>query len=110
MATLTIPRGLRAPVIPVDMYRDGRFVRSFESISEAARALRVSYSTIKYILASGAELYSDPGVTLDIPLGCRYSYELAFDEEEGRYIPMLVEDRNAESAERRSHANGKERL
>lgn len=94
MATIVVPRGLRAPVIPVDMYLDGRFARSFESISEAARTLRVSYSTIKYILASGAELYTAPGVTLDVPLGCRYSYELRFDEKEGRYVPVLVDDRD----------------
>ena len=97
MATVKAPRGMIAPKVPVDVYRDGRLERSYDSVSECARDLHISYSTVKYLIASGKELYTVPeSVTLDIPSCCPYSYVLSWDRESGRYVPEVRDDRTGE--------------
>lgn len=97
MAVIKAPRQMIAPQVPVDLYRDGRLVRSYDSVSECAKDLHISYQTVKYLIASGKELYTTPeSVTLDIPSYCPYSYVLAFDKESGRYLPEVRDDRTGE--------------
>ena len=97
MAVIKAPRQMIAPQVPVDLYRDGRLVRSYDSVSECAKDLHISYQTVKYLIASGKELYTTPeSVTLDIPSYCPYSYVLSFDEESQRYLPEVRDDRTGE--------------
>ena len=97
MAVLKAPRNTIAPQIPVDVYRDGKLSESYVSVSECARALGVSYQTVKYLIANGKELPSVPySITLDIPFGCPYSYVLVEDDESGRFIPVVRDDRTGE--------------
>ena len=66
MAVVKAPRSVIAPQVPVDMYRNGKLDKSYVSVSECARDLHVSYQTVKYLRASGRELYTEPeSVTLD---------------------------------------------
>lgn len=97
MAVIKAPRSAVHPQIPVDVYRNGKFERSYLSVSECARDLHVSYQTVKYLIASGRELYTEPeSVTLDIPASCPYSYVLDFDAESGRYVPRVRDDMTGE--------------
>ena len=97
MAIEKVARRLISPQVPVDVYRNGKLVRSYDSVSECARDLHVSYSTVKYLIASGKELYTVPdSVTLDIPSYCPYSFVLSFDSETGRYWPEVRDDRTGE--------------
>ena len=94
MAVVRAPRSAVAPQVPVDVYRNGRLEKSYISVSECARDLHISYQTVKYLIASGKELYTTPdSVTLDIPSYCPYSYVLSFDRESGRYLPEVRDDR-----------------
>ena len=96
MATIKAPRSMVSPKIPVDMYVQGKLYRNFDSISECARTLSISYLTVKYLLATGTELYTVPySVTFDIPTSCPYSYILIKDES-GKYIPVIRDDRSGE--------------
>ena len=97
MAVVKAPRSVIAPQAPVDMYRNGKLDKSYVSVSECARDLHVSYQTVKYLLATGKELYTVPdSVTLDIPSNSPYSYILYFDKEAGRYLPAVKDDRTGE--------------
>ena len=97
MAVIKVPKQMISPQVPVDLYRNGQLERSYDSVSECARDLHVSYQTVKYLIASGKELYTTPdSVTLDIPSYCPYSYVLSFDRESGRYLPEVRDDRTGE--------------
>ncbi len=97
MATIRAPKGTVSPQVPVDVYRNGKLEKSYVSVSECARDLHISYQTVKYLIASGKELYTTPeSVTLDIPSCSPYSYVLSFDREQGRYIPVVRDDRTGE--------------
>lgn len=94
MATIKAPRNMIEPQIPVDAYRNGKLWKSFDSVSECAREFHVAYQTVKYLIASGKELYTMPeSVTFDIPSCCPYSYVLIRDDESGVYLPRVKDDR-----------------
>ena len=97
MAVVKAPRSMVSPQVQVDAYKNGILWKSYISVSECARAFHVSYSTIKYLIATGKELYTSPeSVTFDIPSTCPYSYVLSFDKEKGRYVPEVRDDRTGE--------------
>ena len=58
MAVIKVPKQMISPQVPVDLYRNGQLERSYDSVSECARDLHVSYQTVKYLIASGKVYYA----------------------------------------------------
>lgn len=83
----------REPQVYVDEYHDGKFFRSWDGVSECARAHFVAYDTIKCLIATGKPLYweDDVDITFDTPASSPYTYDMV-DMGEGRKVPTLIID------------------
>lgn len=97
MPVIEAPKKMVTPRIPVDIYRNGQLTKSFDSLHECVRELHISYQTVKYLLATGRELYTESdSVTLDIPITCPYSVVLVQDRSKNRNFPAIRDDRTGE--------------
>lgn len=81
------------PPVSVNEYHNGRLVKSWDGVSECARAHYVSYDTIKCLIATGHPLYWEDGasITFDVPVDSPYRYEMV-DAGSGRKVPTLMVD------------------
>lgn len=88
-----MPTKQREPQVYVNEYHNGAFVKSWDGVSECARAHFVSYDTIKCLIATGKALYWEDKVdiTFDVPADSPYRYEMV-DQGEGRKVPSLMID------------------
>lgn len=89
-----MPSTPREPQVFVNEYRDGKFVRIWDGVSECARGHFVSYETIKCLIATGKPLYweDECSITFDLPPDSPYRYEMVKPKAEGRKVPILLID------------------
>lgn len=80
------------PLVPINEYRNGALTIEWDSVTDAAKAHRVSYALIKTLCATGNPLpdQSD-SITFDTPYDSPYHYEMS-DGPSGQKKPLLVCD------------------